>query len=63
MRSQHAPRGITIAVAAILVVVGVLGTFLGLIPDVAGYSGEIIGIAAYVVATVILLLGIFTRGL
>ncbi len=63
MRSQHAPKGITIAVAAVLVLIGVLGTFLGLIPDVAGYSGETIGVVAYVAATVVMLLGIFTRGL
>lgn len=63
MRSQHAPKGITIAVAAVLVLVGILGTFLGLIPNVAGYSGETIGVVAYVAATIALLLGIFTRGL
>ena len=63
MRSQHAPKGITIAVAAVLVLVGILGTFLGLVPNVAGYSGETIGVVAYVAATIALLLGIFTRGL
>jgi hypothetical protein len=63
MISQHAPRGITILVAAVLVVIGVLGTFLGMIPDVAGYSGELVGVAAYVAATVVMLLGIFIRGL
>ncbi len=63
MRSQHAPKGITIAVAAVLVLVGILGTFLGVIPNVAGYSGETIGVVAYVAATIALLLGIFTRGL
>ena len=63
MRNQRAPRGITIAVAAVLVVVGVLGTFLGLIPDVAGIRGETIGVIAYVAATVVMLLGIFLRGL
>lgn len=60
---QHAPRGLTILVAAILVVVGVLGTFLGLIPSVAGISGELIGIGAYVAATLLMLAGIFIRGL
>jgi hypothetical protein len=63
MRSQHAPRGITIAVAAVLVLIGIAGTFLSLIPAVAGYSGETIGVVAYVVATVVMLLGVFTRGL
>ena len=60
---QHAPRGLTMLVAAVLVLVGVAGTFLDLLPAIAGYSGEVIGIAAYVLATVVMLLGIFIRGL
>ncbi len=63
MRNQHAPKGITIAVAAVLVLFGIAGTFLSLIPAVAGYSGETIGVVAYVAATLVMLLGIFTRGL
>jgi hypothetical protein len=63
MRAQYAPKGVTIAVAAVLVIIGVLGTFLGLIPDVAGYPGETVGIVAYVAATIVMLIGIFTRGL
>jgi hypothetical protein len=61
VRSQHAPKLETIVIALLLVVIGVLGTFAHLIPRVAGVSGETIGIAAYVIATVILLLGIFFR--
>jgi hypothetical protein len=61
--SQHAPRGTTILLAALLIVVGVAGTFLGLIPAVAGVAGATIGIAAYVAATVAMLAGIFFRGL
>jgi hypothetical protein len=60
---QHAPRGITILVAAILLVVGVAGTFLGLIPGVAGVGGVLIGVTAYVASTVVMLAGIFIRGL
>lgn len=60
--SQKAPRGITMAVAAVLVLVGVAGTFLALIPAVVGISGETIGIVAYVVATIVMLIGIFARG-
>jgi hypothetical protein len=63
MFDKHAPRGITIVVAAILVVVGVLGTFMGLIPAIAGVSGESIGVVAYVAATVVMLAGIYIRGL
>ena len=60
---QYAPRGITIAVAAVLLLIGIAGTFLGLIPDVAGVEGETIGVGAYVVSTLLMLAGIFTRGL
>ena len=60
---QHAPRGVTIAVGAVLLLIGVLGTFLGLIPDIAGIAGTTIGVAAYVAATLVLLAGIFIRGL
>lgn len=63
MRNQSAPRGSTIAVAAVLVAVGIVGTFLGLIPDVAGIRGETIGVVAYVAAFVAMMLGIFVRGL
>jgi uncharacterized membrane protein YhhN len=61
--SQHAPRGLTILVAVLLIVIGVAGTFLGLIPNVAGISGETIGVVAYVAATVVMLAGVFIRGL
>ena len=63
MIRQYAPRGVTMLVAAILVLVGIAGTFLGVLPAVAGYSGEVVGVAAFVVATIVMLLGIFTRGL
>jgi hypothetical protein len=61
--NQKAPRGVTIALAAVLVVVGVIGTFLHEIPNFAGVSGETAGIAAYVLAALVMLVGIFTRGL
>ncbi len=60
---QHAPRGITIGVAAVLLLVGVVGTFLGLIPDIAGIAGTTIGVAAYVASVLVMLAGIFVRGL
>jgi uncharacterized membrane protein YozB (DUF420 family) len=59
---QGAPRNVTVLVALVLVVIGVLGTFLGLIPAVAGISGVTIGIVAYVAATVVMLAGVFLRG-
>ena len=63
MGSQHAPRGITIAVAVVLVLVGIAGTFLGRIPDVGGITGETIGVTSYVLATFVMLAGIYVRGL
>ena len=61
--TQRAPRGGTILVSVILVLVGIVGTFLGLIPDIASVDGETLGILAYVVAAGLMLIGIFTRGL
>jgi hypothetical protein len=61
--NQKAPRGITIALAAVLVVVGVIGTFLHSIPNFAGFSGETAGIAAFVLAALLMLVGIFSRGM
>jgi hypothetical protein len=60
---QQAPKSVTIAVAAVLVVIGVIGTFLGLIPNVAGIEGETIGVGAYVAAALLMLAGLFFRGL
>lgn len=61
--SQKAPRGGTILVSVVLVLIGVVGTFLGLLPDIASIDGETLGIVAYVAATALMLIGIFTRGL
>ncbi len=60
---QHAPRTMTIVIAVILVVIGVAGTFLNLLPSVGGYPGATVGVVAYVLATIVMLAGIFIRGL
>lgn len=60
---QHAPRSTTIVIAVILVVIGVAGTFLHLLPNVGGYSGTTVGVVAYVLASIVMLAGIFIRGL
>jgi hypothetical membrane protein len=60
---QHAPRGVTIAVATILVLIGILGTFFGVIPKTAGIDGQTIGALAYVAASLLMLAGVFIRGL
>ncbi|MBW3664470.1 MAG: hypothetical protein KY469_15320 [Actinobacteria bacterium] len=54
--ANRAPRWVTILVALVLTVVGVLGTFVDLLPHT-------VGIWSYVLATVVLLLGIFLRRL
>lgn len=60
---QHAPRNTTVVIAVILLVMGIAGTFLHLLPNVAGYPGTTVGVVAYVLATIVMLAGIFIRGL
>ncbi len=62
MRTQ-APRGVTIVVAVILTLIGVAGTFLHLLPAVAGYPGTTLGVFAFVAATIVMLAGVLFRGL
>ena len=62
MKTQ-APRSTTIVIAAILVVIGVAGTFLHALPNVGGYAGTTVGVVAYVLATIVMLAGVFIRGL
>ena len=42
-RINFAPRLPTIIVALVLMLIGLLGTFVGALPAVAGFSGETIG--------------------
>jgi hypothetical protein len=63
MRTNFAPRLGTIVVAAIITLVGVLGTFTHVIPKIAGYDSVIIGMWCYIIATVLLLAGVFFRRL
>lgn len=62
-RMNFAPRMPTIIVALVLVVIGLLGTFGGMLPSVAGLSSETIGAWAFVVAAVVLLLGMVLEGI
>ena len=50
------PRWITIIVTLLLTGIGALGTFAGILPDG-------VGVFAYVVATIVILLGVFLPGL
>jgi hypothetical protein len=51
-RMQYAPRGVTILVALVLVLVGVVCTFGPLLNDT-------VGVAAFLAAELLLLLGVF----
>ena len=62
-RMNFAPRMPTILVALALVVVGLLGTFGGLLPSFAGLSSEELGAWSFVAATVVLLLGMVFQGI
>lgn len=60
---NFAPRMPTIIVALVFVVLGLLGTFGGMLPELGGMSSEALGAWAFVVATVILLLGMIFEGI
>lgn len=55
-RTNFAPTARTIIVALVLVIAGLLGTYGTLVPDVAG-------VAAFIAAGVLLLLGMVFRGI
>jgi len=62
-RMNFAPRMPTIIVALALMAIGMLGTFAGLLPEIAGLSSEAIGAWSFVAAAVVLLLGIVFDGI
>lgn len=51
---NRAPKLATIGIAVVLIIVGVLGTFAGILP-------ERVGIWSYVLATVVLMLGVLFK--
>jgi hypothetical protein len=55
-RTQHAPRWFTIVIALALILVGLLATYGTLLPDV-------VGVWAFVLASVLLLIGVFVEGI
>jgi hypothetical protein len=63
VRSNYAPKFETIIVALVITIVGVLGTFGKVIPTIAGFNSVTIGMWAYILATVILLIGVLFRRL
>lgn len=62
-RMNFAPRMPTIIVALALVLIGLLGTFGGLLPSIAGLDSATIGVWAYLAAAVVLLAGIVFEGI
>ena len=62
-RMNFAPRMPTIIVALTLVLIGLLGTFAGLLPSIAGLSSQELGAWSFVAAAVVLLLGMAFEGI
>jgi hypothetical protein len=62
-RMNFAPRMPTIIIALALMVIGMLGTFAGVVPDVADVSGETIGVWSFLVAGAVLLAGMLVEGI
>lgn len=62
-RTNFAPRMPTIIVAPALMLIGLLGTFAGVLPSVAGLSSETIGAWSLLAAGAVLLLGMVFEGI
>jgi hypothetical protein len=62
-RMNFAPRMPTIIVGLALILIGLWGTFGGLLPEIAGMSSEVLGAWAFVAAAVVMLLGIAFEGI
>ena len=63
MRTNFAPRMPTILVAVVLTVIGILGTFGGLLPTLGGFDSVTLGIWAFIAGFVVLMLGILFKGI
>ena len=62
-RMNFAPRMPTIIVALALMLIGLLGTFAGLLPSIAGLSSEALGAWAFVAAAIVLFVGMIFEGI
>jgi hypothetical protein len=62
-RMNFAPRMPTIIVALALILIGLLGTFGGVLPQIAGQPSEVIGAWAFVAAAVVLFVGMIFQGI
>lgn len=62
MRTNYAPRMPTILVAVVLTVIGILGTFAGVLPALGGYDSATLGVWAFIAGFVVLVVGIIFKG-
>jgi hypothetical protein len=62
-RMNFAPRMPTIIIALVLIVIGLLGTFVGALPPIAGIDPEVLGAWSFVVAAAVLLAGMLVEGI
>jgi hypothetical protein len=62
-RMNFAPRMPTIIVALALMLIGLLGTFAGLLPSIAGLTSQAIGAWAFVLAAIVLFVGMIFEGI
>lgn len=62
-RMNFSPRMPTIIVAVALMLIGMLGTFAGLLPSVGGLTSEAIGAWAFVAAAIVLFVGMIFEGI
>ena len=62
-RMNFAPRMPTIIIALVLMVIGLLGTFVGALPPVAGVEPETYGAWSFLVAAAVLLAGMLVEGI
>ena len=62
-RMNFAPRLPTIIVALALILVGLLGTFVGALPSLAGLTSQSLGAWSFVAAAAVLLLGMVVEGI
>ena len=60
---NFAPRMPTIIVALVFVLIGVMGTFSGMLPSLAGLSSQALGAWSFVVAAVVLFAGMIFKGI
>jgi hypothetical protein len=62
-RLNFAPRMPTIIVALALMLIGLLGTFAGLLPAIAGLTSQALGAWAFVAAAIVLFVGMIFEGI